>query len=62
MLSVDQAVDAVSSRSPKNKEIGLHKITALGGEITCTETVLFELRQRAEGEQFKRISKLLRGQ
>jgi nicotinamidase-related amidase len=59
---VEVVADAVSSRSAKNKEIGLHKITALGGEISCTETVLFELLQRAEGERFKRISKLLRGQ
>ena len=59
---VEVIADAVSSRSPKNKEIGLNKISASGGEISCTETVLFELLQRAEGERFKRISKLMRGQ
>jgi hypothetical protein len=59
---VEVIADAVSSRSPKNKEIGLNKIAALGGGISCTETVLFELLQRAEGERFKRIGKVLREQ
>ncbi len=54
------AADAVSSRSPVNKEIGLHKMRDAGAHITCVETALFELMRIAEGPKFKAVSKLLK--
>jgi nicotinamidase-related amidase len=57
---VEVVADAVSSRTRERKQVGLGKTVALGGSITCTETVLFELLERAEGEQFRAILKLLR--
>ena len=57
---VETVADAVSSRSAENKRIGLNKIAALGGGVTCTETVLFEFLGRAEGPAFKAILQLLK--
>ncbi len=57
---VEVVADAVSSRSVDNKNIGLAKITKMGGEITCAETALFELLRVAEGPNFKEIVKLLK--
>lgn len=57
---VEVVADAVSSRSPGNKEIGLRRVAALGGGITGTETALFELLGRAEGQTFRDIVKLVR--
>ena len=52
--------DAVSSRSSVNKNIGIEKIREVGGKITCTETALFELLNRAEGEEFKQILRVIK--
>jgi nicotinamidase-related amidase len=57
---VHVAADAVSSRSPVNKEIGLNKIQHAGAKITCVETALFELMRVAEGPKFKAVSKILK--
>jgi nicotinamidase-related amidase len=57
---VHVAADAVSSRSPVNKEIGLQKMRDAGAKITCVETAFFELMRVAEGPQFKAVSKLLK--
>src|SRR5262249_27263335 len=53
--AVEVPIDAVSSRSPANKQVGLRKVEELGGSLTCTETALFELLGRAEGAEFKEI-------
>jgi nicotinamidase-related amidase len=58
--AVEVVADAISSRTRDRKEIGMNKIAAAGGEITCTETVLFELLRRAEGDSFKEILRLLK--
>jgi hypothetical protein len=57
---VHVVADAVSSRSPHNKRIGLDLARGCGARITCVETVLFELLGAAEGPEFKSIIKLLR--
>ena len=52
--------DAVSSRAPENKEIGLARMRSEGGVITSTEMVLFELLKTAEHRQFRNILDLVR--
>ena len=57
---VHVAADAVSSRNPVNKDIGLQRMRGAGAKITCVESALFELMRVAEGPQFKAVSKLLK--
>ncbi len=52
--------DAVSSRTQDNKKIGLQAMQAAGAKMTSTEMVLFELQQKAEGEVFKQLIKLVK--
>jgi nicotinamidase-related amidase len=52
--------DAVASRLPKNKEIGLQRMKEAGAKLTSTEMALFELLRTAEGPQFKSISKIVK--
>ncbi len=59
-FEVHAVVDAISSRTPANKEIGLEKMRDLGAKLTSTETALFELLRVAQGPQFKEISKLVK--
>ncbi|MDA8096521.1 MAG: hydrolase [Clostridia bacterium] len=64
LLNADYEVhvvtDAVSSRTPENKTIGLEKMKTGGAHMTSTETVLFELLQIAEGPEFREILKLVK--
>ena len=57
---VQVVADAVSSRAASNKDIGLERIRSCGGEITSTETMLFELLRTAEHGQFRNILDLVR--
>jgi nicotinamidase-related amidase len=57
---VQVVADAVSSRQIENKEIGLQKMKAFGISLTSVETALFELLKVAEGEQFKKIIKIVK--
>jgi len=52
--------DCVSSRTLRNKEIGLSRICGGGGSLTSTEIVLFELLKVAKGDIFKGISKIVK--
>ena len=52
--------DAVSSRTQDNKKLGLQAMQAAGAKMTSTEMVLFELQQKAEGEVFKQLIKLVK--
>ena len=54
------AVDAVSSRSPENKETGIRSMTALGAKLTCVEMALFEMLVIAEGDRFKQCIKIVK--
>lgn len=57
---VQVVVDAVSSRTLENKEIGLEKLKINGVTLTSVEMALFELMEVAGGEKFKQVSKLIR--
>jgi len=59
-FEVEVAVDAVSSRTKENKELGLEKMKALGILPTSTEMILYELLQRADHEHFKTILQLVK--
>jgi hypothetical protein len=52
--------DAVSSRTLLNKRIGLDKIVRAGGHRTSVETVLFEMLEIGEGEEFRKIIRLVK--
>ena len=59
-FSVDVIADAVSSRTPENKQISINRMAAEGINISCTEMALFELLKTAEDPQFKQIAKLIK--
>lgn len=47
--------DAVSSRTPENKEIGIKAMMQVGARIACVEMVLLDLMQVAEGDRFRQV-------
>jgi hypothetical protein len=57
---VHVVADAVSSRTPRNREVGLAKMQAAGAEVTSVETALFEMLEVAEGPAFKAILKVVK--
>lgn len=57
---VQVAADAVSSRSPRNRDIGIEKMRDAGIAVTSVEIALFELLKTAEAEKFREISKILK--
>ncbi|MEE9904618.1 MAG: hydrolase [Chlorobium sp.] len=58
--NVHLVTDAVSSRTPENRDIGIRCIEKAGGSLTSTEMAIFELLRIAEGERFKAISKIVK--
>ncbi len=52
--------DAVASRREENRTLGLGLAERAGAVITGTETVAFDLLERAGTDAFKAISKLIR--
>lgn len=52
--------DAVSSRTPENRAIGMERSKASGASVTSTETALFELLKAAEGDKFKQMLKVVK--
>lgn len=52
--------DAVASRTEENRKLGLGLCERAGASLTATETVIFDLLERAGTEEFKALSKLLR--
>lgn len=64
LLNLDYEVqlvtDAVASRAPENKAIGLERMKEAGATLTSTEMALFELLRVAEGDKFRAISKLVK--
>ncbi len=52
--------DAVISRTPENKAVGLALIERAGGVVTSTETVVFDALQRAGTEDFRALSRLIK--
>ena len=59
-VEVQVVTDAVSSRTPENKAIGLQKMRDAGAGWTSVETALFELLGVAEGEAFKALLKIVK--
>jgi nicotinamidase-related amidase len=52
--------DAVSSRTEENRRLGIARMKDLGAIVTGTEMALFEMLEKAEGDTFKAISRLIR--
>ncbi|MBN2313121.1 MAG: hydrolase [Sedimentisphaerales bacterium] len=59
-FEVNVVADAVSSRTPENKQIALEKMATENSNIYCTEMALFELLRTAEHPHFKEIAKLIK--
>lgn len=59
-FDVSVAADAVSSRSPVNREIALKRMTSEGAKITSTEMALFELLINSGTQEFRDISRLVK--
>ena len=57
---VQIVADAVSSRDPGDKAVGLARARAAGATITSVETALFELLNVAEGDAFHRIIEIVK--
>jgi nicotinamidase-related amidase len=57
---VEVVADAVSSRSPKNLQIGLERIRIAGGYVTTLEIALFEMLRTSAHPAFREILKLVR--
>jgi nicotinamidase-related amidase len=57
---VQVVTDAVSARTPANKDIGLERCKELGASLTSAETALFELLKVAEGDKFKQMLKVVK--
>jgi nicotinamidase-related amidase len=54
------ATDAISSRRPEDRRVGIEKCVAAGAVRSSAETVLFEMLVQAGSDAFKAISKLVR--
>ncbi len=52
--------DAVSSRTAQNRSIALERLTSEGVKLSSTEMALFELLVRADSDEFRAISKLVK--
>jgi len=58
--AVHIVADAVGSRTPANKELGLAKIRHAGGIVTGVEIALYEWLERADRPEFKSILPLIK--
>lgn len=58
--AVHIVVDALSSRSPKNKEIAVEKMVKSGALPSTVEMALFEMLVQAGTEEFKAVQRLVR--
>jgi nicotinamidase-related amidase len=52
--------DAVSSRTPENRQIAIEMMRQCGARITSTEAILFELLKIAGSDTFREISRIVR--
>ncbi len=59
-VSVSVIADAVSSRTPQNREIALQRLVSDGAKLSSTEMALFELTVTAGTDQFRAISRLVK--
>ncbi len=59
-VEVHVAADAVASRTPENRDVGLRKMAGSGAILSSTETALFEWLERAGTPEFKAVQGLVR--
>ncbi|HEX7807387.1 MAG TPA: hydrolase [Thermoanaerobaculia bacterium] len=59
-FAVTLIADAMSSRTPANKEIGVKRMLADGATLSSTELALFELLVTSGTDEFRAISKLVK--
>lgn len=52
--------DAISSRSPRDRDIALRRLEMEGARLTTVESVLFELTRVSGTPRFKEISRLIK--
>ena len=57
---VHVAEDAVGSRTPENKRVGLNKMERSGAVLTSVETALFELLGGSDAPEFKEVQALVK--
>ncbi|MBT3200286.1 MAG: hydrolase [Phycisphaerales bacterium] len=53
-------IDAVSSRTEANRKLGLERMQQAGATLTSVEMALFEMLGAAEGDQFKKIARIVK--
>lgn len=58
--SIHVAEDAVCSRTKENFRVGIEFMRNAGAVISCTETVLFQLLERAGSAEFKAVSSMIK--
>ena len=58
--TVHLVADAVSSRTPENRQIGIDAMKSAGSKITSTEMVLFELLRTAADPKAKEFFKIVK--
>jgi len=58
---VHVAADAVGSRDPLHRDLALRRIEAAGGVVTCWESALYELLERAGTDEFRACLPLVKG-
>lgn len=59
-FAVHLAADAVTSRTQGNWRIGVEQLRQAGAVITGTESVLFQLLQKADTDDFRALVKLIK--
>ena len=59
-MDVHVAADAVCSRDPEHRQIGLDQMAQAGAVITCVEAVVFQLLGRAGTPEFKDVLKFVK--
>ena len=52
--------DAVGTRKPLDHGIALERMARAGAQITTCEAVMYEIAERADTEEFKRLLKLVK--
>lgn len=57
---VEVAIDAVSSRSPLNRDLALRRMEAEGAKMTSVEMAVFEMLEYCGTDAFKKWIKLIR--
>lgn len=54
------AADAVSSRTPRNRDLALQRLVSEGAKLSSTEMALFEMLVAAGTDEFRAVSKLVK--